>query len=141
MLEVLRHGRPRPLLLNDEALVSLARVHVSALTRQRLLQLPYDQVLDEPTLLRLLAEHVAGVGAQQRQWMLDAWAVSASHAQTEGPVVRVLVCDDAPQCTWLTEALGVCWGHAGRQDKKLAPVSPPTPSGVGPVPDRLLGVL
>jgi len=122
--DVLRNGRPRTFLLNDEALGSLARVNVSALTRQRLLQLPYDQVLDEPALLRLLAEHLAGVGAQQRKWIRDALAVAASHAQAEGPVVQFLVCDEAPQFTWLTEELGRCWGHEGRHYKQLDPYLP-----------------
>lgn len=110
--------------LNDEALGALARVHVSALTRQRWLQRPDDQVLDEPTRLRLVGEHLAGVGAQQRKWILDALAVAASHAQTEGPVVQLLVCDEAPQCTWLTEEWGLCGGHEGRPYKKLAPYLP-----------------
>ena len=124
VLDVLRNGRPRTFLLNDEALGYLARVHVSALTRQRLLHLPHHQVLDEPTLRRLLDEHLAGVGAQQRKWILDALAVAAYHAQAEGPVVQLLVCDDAPQFTWLTEALGLCWVHEGRHYKKLDPYLP-----------------
>lgn len=124
VLDVLRNGRPRTFLLNDEALGFLARVNVSALPRQRLQQLPYDQVLDAPTLLRLMAEHVVGVGAQQRKWILDALAVAAYHAQTAGPVVQLLVCAAAPQCTWLTEELGLCWVHEGRHDKKLAPYLP-----------------
>lgn len=124
VLDVLRNGRPRTFLLNDEALGYLARVPVSALTRQRLLQLPCDQVLDEPTLLRLVDEHLAGVGAQQRKWILDALAVAAYHAQTEGPVVQLLVCDAAPQFTWLTEELGLCWVHEGRHYKKLDPYLP-----------------
>ena len=68
--------------------MSLARVNVSVLTLQRLLQLPYEQMLDEPTLLRLMAEHLAGVGAQQRKWIRDVLAVAAYHAQAEGPVVQ-----------------------------------------------------
>ena len=124
VLDVLRNGRPRTFLLNDEALGFLGRVQVSALTRQRLLHLPCDQVLDEPTLLRLLDEHLGGVGAQQRKWILDALAVAAYHAQAEGPVVQLLVCDDAPQFTWLTEELGLCWVHEGRHYKKLVPYLP-----------------
>jgi hypothetical protein len=124
VLDVLRNGRPRTFLLNDEALGFLARVKVSALTRQRLLQLPCDQVLDEPTLRRLADEYLGGVGAQQRKWILDALAVAAYHAQAEGPVVQLLVCDDAPQFTWLTEELGLCWVHEGRHYKKLDPYLP-----------------
>jgi len=30
------------------------------------------------------------------------------------PVVRLLVCDDAPQFTLITEELALCWVHEGR---------------------------
>ena len=51
----------------------------------------------------------------------DAMAVAAYHAQTEWPIVRLLVGDDAPQWTWLTEELALCWVHEGRHYKKLTP--------------------
>ena len=38
-----------------------------------------------------------------------------------GPVARLLVCDGAPQFTWITEELGLCWVHEGRHYKKLFP--------------------
>ncbi len=124
VLDVLVHGRPRTYLLNDEALGYLSQVQVSGRTRQRLLHLPRDTVLDEATMQRLLDEHLAGVSDQQRKWVLDATAVAAYHAQTEWPVVRLLVSDDAPQFTWLTEDLALCWVHEGRHYKKLAPWLP-----------------
>ena len=123
-LDVLRAGRPRTYLLNDEALGYLDQVQVSARTRQRLLHLPRDTVLDEATMQRLLAEHLAGVSDQQRKWVLDALAVAAYHAQTAWPVVRLLVSDDAPQVTWLTEEVALCWIHEGRHYKKLEPWLP-----------------
>ncbi len=124
VLDVLLAGRPRTYLLNDEALGYLDQVQVSARTRQRLLHLPRDTVLDEATMHRLLDEHLAGVSDQQRKWVLDAMAVAAYHAQTEWPVVRLLVADDAPQFTWLTEDLALCWVHEGRHYKKLDPWLP-----------------
>jgi hypothetical protein len=124
VLDVLLHGRPRTYLLNNEALGYLDQVQVSARTRQRLRPLPRDTVLDETTMQRLLAEHLAGVSDQQRKWVLDATAVAAYHAQTEWPVVRLLVADDAPQFTWLTEELALCWIHEGRHYKKLEPWLP-----------------
>lgn len=124
MLDVLRNGRPRTYLLNDEAEGYLARVQVAGVTRRRLRRLPRDTVLDEPTLLGLLDEQVPGLGAQARKWVLDALAVAAYHAQTEGPVVRLLLCDDAGQFTWLTEELALCWVHEGRHNKKLDPFLP-----------------
>lgn len=124
VLDGLRNGRPRAYLLNDDALGYLADLPIAAVTRQRLLYLPRDTVLDEATLARLLAEHLPRVGKQQRKWLVDALAVAAYHAQTDGPVVRLLVCDDAGQFTWLTEDLALCWVHEGRHYKKLDPFLP-----------------
>ena len=39
-------------------------------------------------------------------------------------MVRLLVCDDAPQFTLVTEELGLCWVHDGRHYKKLIPYIP-----------------
>jgi hypothetical protein len=79
---------------------------------------------DEATLHALLEAHLPGVGPQQRQWILDATAVAAYHAALAFPVVRLLVCDDAPQFTLVTEELGLCWVHDGRHYKKLIPYIP-----------------
>ena len=72
----------------------------------------------------LLEAHLPGLGPQQRQWILDATAVAAYHADLEFPVVRLLVCDDAPQFTLVTEELALCWVHEGRHYKKLVPYVP-----------------
>jgi hypothetical protein len=121
VLDVLRGGRPRVFRLNAEALGYLDLVKLSQITRERVRALPWDQDLDEPTLATLLATHLPQVGAQARKWIMDACAVAAYHAQTDHPVVRLLVCDDAPQWAWLTEAIGGCWVHEGRHYKKLTP--------------------
>ena len=72
----------------------------------------------------LLEAHLPGLGPQQRRWILDATAVAAYHADLEFPVVRLLVCDDAPQFTLVTEELALCWVHEGRHYKKLLPYIP-----------------
>jgi len=84
--------------------------------------LPQD--LDQASMYRLLAEHLPGLGAQARKWILDALAVAAYHAQREWPVVRLLLCDGAPQFTWVSEELARCWVHEGRHYKKLFPYVP-----------------
>ena len=122
VLDVLRGGQPRIFRLNAEALGYLDQVKLSQVTRQRVRALPWDQDLDEPTLNRLLATHLPALGDQARKWIADAMAVAAYHAQMDEPVVRLLVCDDAPQWAWLTEAIGGCWVHEGRHYKKLTPV-------------------
>jgi len=121
ILDVLRGGAPRRFRLNAEALAYLDQVQIAQLTRARLLQLPWDQELDEATLERLLSMHLPQLPEQQRKWIGDALAVAAYHAQTEWPIVRLLLGDDAPQWTWLTEDLALCWVHEGRHYKKLTP--------------------
>ncbi len=69
----------------------------------------------------MLTAHLPNRGDQQRKWSSAARAVAAYPAQTEWPVVRLLVCDDAPQFTWLTADLARCWIHEGRHYKKLTP--------------------
>ena len=39
-------------------------------------------------------------------------------------MVELLVCDDAPQCNWLTVELALCWIHEYRHYKKLTPRIP-----------------
>jgi hypothetical protein len=51
-------------------------------------------------------------------------AIAAYHAQTDYPVVKLLICDDAPQFRWITDELALCWIHEGRHYKKLSPVIP-----------------
>lgn len=121
VLDVLRGGQPRRFRLNAEALGYLDQVQLSQVTRTRLLALPWETDLDEPTLAALLTTHLPTLGPQARKWVTDAMAVAAYHAQTDRPVVQLLVCDDAPQWAWLTEAIGGCWVHEGRHYKKLTP--------------------
>ena len=124
VIDVLRNGQPRTFRLNGEALKYLETAGVSGLTRRQLSHWPQDRDLDEATMHRLLEEYLPDLGTQTRKWILDAAAVAAYHTQTEWPVVRLLVCDGAPQFTWITEELGLCWVHEGRHYKKLFPYVP-----------------
>lgn len=125
VLDTLRNGRARSFRLNADALSYLQAHGVGTHTQRRLRRhLPWDVDLDEPTLTRLLESHLPNVLQQRRQWVLDALAVAAYHAQTKVPIVRLLVCDDAPQFHLLVDELALCWVHEGRHYKKLAPVVP-----------------
>jgi hypothetical protein len=123
-LDVLRLGRPREYLYNAEAKSLLAGV-LSGVTQKQLSKLPEDQRLDEPTMTRLLTERMGNLGVQQRKWLLDAMAVAAYHAEESFPVVKLLVCDDAPQFTWLSAQLALCWVHEARRYNLLLPYLAP----------------
>ncbi len=121
IIDVLSNHQPRRFLLNAEALGYLETFGLSAIRRHQAEQLPGEVFMDEETLHALLETHLPGLGPQQRKWLLDATAVAAYHAALEFPVVRLLVCDDAPQFTLVTQELGLCWVHEGRHYKKLTP--------------------
>ena len=124
IIDVLTNHRPRRFLVNAEALSFMEVCGLSALRRQQMEPLPSGTIMEEATMQALLEEHLPGVGPQQRKWILDAMAVAAYHADVEFPVVRLLVCDDAPQFTLVTEELALCWVHEGRHYKKLMPAIP-----------------
>ncbi len=122
VVDVLRNGRERVFRLNPEALGYLEKVPLSKVTRQTLLTWSSEQDLDEATFRARLDRHLPTLSGQQRKAITDAAAIAAYHAETDFPVVRALICDDAPQFNWLTEARMLCWVHEGRPYKKLLPV-------------------
>ena len=124
IIDVLTNHRPRRFLVNAEALRFMEACGLSAVRRQQVDHLPSGTIVEEATMQTWLEEHLPGLGPQQRKWILDATAVAAYHADVEFPVVRLLVCDDAPQFTLVTEELALCWVHEGRHYKKLLPSLP-----------------
>jgi len=121
IIDVLTNHRPRRFLVNAEALGYLEALGLSTVRHRQVGQLPGDVLMDDVTMQAVLETHLPGLGPQQRKWILDATAVAAYHADVECPVVRLLVCDDAPQFTLVTEELALCWVHEGRHYKKLMP--------------------
>ena len=124
IIDVLTNHRPRRFLVNAEALDVLEACGLSAGRRRQVAQLPGGTIMADATMEALLEAHLPGLGPQQRRWLLDATAVAAYPADLEFPVVRLLVCDDAPQFTLVTEELALCWVHEGRHYKKLLPYIP-----------------
>jgi len=122
VLDVLRGGLPRQFRLNDEALGYLLSVPLAKGVRNILNSWHSDQDLDEQTFISRLDMQLPNLSVQQRQAILGAAAVAAYHAEEGVPIVRLLVCDDAPQYNWLTEEMSLCWVHEGRHYKKLSPV-------------------
>jgi hypothetical protein len=123
VLDVLRNGRQRMFRINDEALGYLKhQLHWSKTAWCRLQGWMAEESLDEVRFLKRLEMELPGLGQQHRKLLLDAAAIAAYHAETGCPVVRVLICDDAPQFNWLTQQMMQCWVHEGRHYKKLSPV-------------------
>ncbi len=122
VLDVLRNGRKRIFRLNVEALGYLENLPWSKAAWCTLQSWSREQDLEENAFLERLEATLPKLSQQQRKAVLDAAAVAAYHAETDFPVVRALVCDDAPQFNWLSREMMLCWVHAGRPFKKLIPV-------------------
>jgi hypothetical protein len=122
VLDVLRNGRERRFRLNEEALGYLESAPLSKATRTWLSAECRDQDWEEKAFVERLDTSWPNLSVQQRQAILSAAAVAAYHAEVDTPVVRLLLCDDAPQFNWIAEVLALCWVHEGRHYKKLIPV-------------------
>jgi len=121
VLDVLRNLAARSFCYNAEAVALLHRLGLAQRILVQLQTWPQAQTLSESELTTLLDHLEPPPGPLQRQHILEATAIAAYHAQLEFPVIRLLVCDDAPQFNWLTDELALCWVHEGRHYKKLAP--------------------
>ncbi len=121
VIDVLRNSDERIFRLNEETWSLLAIFRLPAKVVRRLASFPQDCDLSEAAFLHLLEEHLPDLGPLQRCRVLDAAAVAAYHAQLEFPIVRLVICDDAPQFKLVTEELALCWVHDGRHYKKLDP--------------------
>ena len=84
--------------------------------------LPQETVLTETQFNALLEQHLEQLSSGYRSLSREAAAIAFYHQQSDWPVVRTLVCDDAPQFKLLTEELALCWVHEGRHYKKLNPL-------------------
>ena len=122
ILDMLRAGRERIYRLNAEAMGYLKSQPFSKNTLEVLQGWQSEIVLDEAAFIFSLDETLPKLPAQQRKAIIDAAAVAAYHAESGVPVIRTLICDDAPQFKWLTESIMLCWVHEGRAYKKLMPV-------------------
>jgi hypothetical protein len=118
-------GQEPLFLLNGDA---LAWMDASSLRRSLLVELcaalPWEQVLSEAAVRERLSAAGVVLGPQQQQQVWDALAIAAYHAQTEVPIVRQLLSDDAAVYHLLTDAQALCWVHDGRHYAKLSPVVP-----------------
>jgi hypothetical protein len=124
VLDVLRNGRPRRFRLNQTALDYLANVQLSQATRQTLTACCSELELNEEKFQEHLAFLLPKLGHQQQKDIMDAAAIAAYWAETDWPVIKILVCDDAPNYNKLTRWMMLCWVHEGRPYKKLHPVVP-----------------
>lgn len=122
VLDVLRNFAPRRFMFTTETTELLGQFHLSKKLIARVDALEKDKAFTEQEITGLLDE--IEPGPNQRSRILEAAAIAAYHRETDRPVVKRLVCDDAPQFKLITDELALCWVHDGRHYKKLNPIVP-----------------
>jgi hypothetical protein len=122
LLRVLQGGADPVFQVNALALELLPQLGVSEKWCRTLpTLLPHNQTYTENQLDDVLDAHLPKYGATLRKSVKEALAIATYRTQTAYPVVELLLCDDAPQCNWLTVQLALCWVHEYRHYKKLTP--------------------
>jgi Transposase IS66 family len=122
LLRVLQGGADPVFQMNELAVELMAELGVTQKWCRMLpTMLPRDQTYTESQLDEVLDRHLPKHGIPLRKSVKDALAIAAYRTQTAYPVVKLLVCDDAPQFNALTVELALCWIHEHRHYKKLTP--------------------
>jgi len=124
ILKILLGGKELKYCINNETFTLLKQLRVARKYIKELKKLESDKEFGKQEVEALLSEHLHGLKKRPRDRILDAAVISYYHTLTDYPVVKIFMCDDAPQFKLLTKELALCWVHDGRHYKKLQPVVP-----------------
>ena len=124
ILDLLREGKPRRYIFNEDAFSFLEAFKVNHKTIENIRAKTRDHEYDEDQLQALLAELFSNPtkGKNIKKRIAEAAAIAHYHQDNTGDMIRILIADDAPQFKLLTLHLGLCWIHIGRHFKKLNPL-------------------
>ncbi len=122
VLRVLQNTQELKLIFNEFAYELLGQLKLPIKWQKRLKLLPQETVLTQTQFNTLLEQYLEKLSTGYRNRIQEAAAIAFYHQQNDWPVVRSLICDDAPQFKLLTEELALCWVHEGRNYKKLNPL-------------------
>lgn len=124
VLQVLQNGQPPTFLLTPDLLCSGSVCKLPKKWQRLLATFPKETLWDQASLLALLDQTMPTLSFSARKDLLEAMALAAYRAQSDVPVVDLLLCDDAPQFPGLTRQVGLCWIHDARHYQKLIPHLP-----------------
>lgn len=125
VLEVLRGQHEGHFRLNRAALEWMVDVGVEVDVVRRLVAHASEQSFAQAEWSVWLSATCPWLRGEARRQVSEVAALADYHAQTEVPVVRMLLTDDAPQFRGITEEHALCWVHRGRNLKALNPVVGP----------------
>jgi len=126
ILDVLRNFDSRRFLFNEETFSLLEQLKVPKKLMALLQDIEQGRAFTEAQMQTILQDLFPdpSKGKLHRTRILEASAIASYHHEIGRAIVKVLVCDDAPQFKLLTDDLMLCWVHDGRHYKRLRPVVP-----------------
>lgn len=126
ILDVLRNFDSRRFVFNEETFRLLEQLKVPKKLMTALQNVEQGRAFTEAEMQSILHDLFPepGKGTLHRTRILEASAIASYHHEIGRAIVKVLVCDDAPQFKLLTDDLMLCWVHDGRHYKRLRPVVP-----------------
>ncbi len=126
ILDVLRNFESRNFLFNEETFSLLEQLKIP----QKLIilldkvkkNIPFNEQQMHEILNTIFSDPEKG--KLHRIRIMEASAIACYHQETDKPIVKVLLGDDAPQFKLIVDELSLCWVHDGRHYKRLRPVVP-----------------
>lgn len=121
VLGVLQNNQELEFIVSPLTYELLDKFNVPARWSHQIKRLPQEIPLKGDEFNSLLNQHLSCLGSQHRTRIFEAAAIAFYHQQSQIPVIKTLVTDDAPQFKLLTDDLSLCWVHEARHYKKLSP--------------------
>ncbi|WP_414625296.1 hypothetical protein, partial [Calothrix sp. CCY 0018] len=124
VLKVLQNITELEFILNEMTYGLLETFNLPTKWINQLKLLPQQKVFTETEFNFLIDKYLSKLGSQHRSRIYEAAAIAFYHQQSNIPIIKTLLCDDAPQFKSITSDLALCWVHEGRHYKKLSPLVP-----------------
>lgn len=126
ILDVLRNFESRHFLFNEETFSLLEQLKIPQKLIILLHKVETNTAFNEQEMHEMLNNLFPdpNKGKLHRTRIMEASAIAHYHQEIDMPIVKLLLCDDAPQFKLITDDLSLCWVHDGRHYKRLIPVVP-----------------
>ncbi len=126
ILDILRNFESRSFLFNEETFSLLKQLKIPKKVIILLHKVEKNVGFNEQEMDEILNVIFPdpNKGKLHRIRIMEAGAIAFYHQESDMPIVKVLLGDDAPQFKLTTDELMLCWIHDGRHYKRLRPIVP-----------------
>ena len=126
ILDILLCGKERTYLFDSKTFELLSYFNVSKKVTKQIMQLADGSEMTKKEIQKMLGKIFTNPkkGKNIKSRIMEAAAIAAYQQQTEIPIIKILLSDDAPQFKKLALEQALCWIHEGRHYNRLGPIVP-----------------